>query len=451
MNYSRWIFKGGWHIDDHKTPVNSRPATDAGVPAKIYLPIVQHIGAPAKPVVQKGDQVKLGQLVCEAQGFVSANIHASVSGKILGMEKRALPNGRWVDCLVIENDGLDTPDESMYKEPAPESLDAQGITGKIQAAGIVGLGGATFPTHVKYAPGKDSKKPVCIILNGIECEPFVSVDHRLMLDSPERILAGLNYLMRACGCPRGYIAVEDNKKDAYALLSKLAKNYPSIDVVLCKEKYPQGSEKQLVYSITGQEIPAGGLPLDVGVIVNNAGTAAAVADAVEYNKPIYQRLITVNGNGVKNPGNYNVRIGTLYEDVFKAAGGFTGPIGKIINGGPMMGFAVPNLTLPVIKNTTGLLAFRKDDLPAPPPERNCVRCARCLDACPMQLEPTRLMHAVKRKDWPEAAASGLASCLECGSCSYVCPAGIPLVQYFRLGKQYTMNKGQGAKNPDAAR
>ena len=449
MEYSSWFFKGGCHIPDHKQPVSLNPILKASVPEKVYIATAQHIGAPAKPLVQKGDQVKVGQLICEAQGFVSANVHASVSGKIAGIEKRPLADGRFVECVVIENDGLDTFDPSITENTYfNESITATEIIDKIKNCGVVGMGGAAFPTHIKYLPNKDGKKAQCIIINGIECEPYISDDYRSMLDCSDRIISGLRYLMKTADCDKAYIAIEDNKVDAYEHMLKQTAAYPQIKPVLCKEKFPQGSEKQLVYSMTGREIPAGGLPMDVGVIVNNIGTTMAVADAVEKNCPIFERAITVNGSGIEVPGNYIVRLGSLYEDVAKSAGGTKGNVLKLINGGPMMGFAVPGMDLPVIKNTTALLFMTQEDLPEFYDERHCVRCARCLNACPMQLEPTGMVHAIKRRDWEGARELDLLSCLECGSCTYVCPARIPLVQYFRLGKQYLANNGQGARNPD---
>lgn len=451
MEYSKWLFKGGCHIPDQKEPVSLQPVLNADIPERVYMATAQHIGAPAIPIVQKGDEVKLGQLICEAQGFVSAPIHASVSGTVEGIQVLPLADGRFVDCVVIANDGNDTTaPELLIEGQFAEGITAEKIIEKIKDCGVVGLGGAAFPTNIKYLPNKDGKKAECIIINAIECEPYISDDYRSMLEQSDRIIRGIRYLMKAADCQTAYIAIEDNKKDAYEYLVQKTKDVQGITPVLCREKFPQGSEKHLIYSMTGREVPAGGLPIEVGVIVNNVGTAMAVADAVEKNQPIFERVITVNGSGVRRPGNYLVRIGTLYSDVAKSAGGVTDNVIKLINGGPMMGFAVPHLEMPVIKNTTALLFMTQGDLPAYYGERHCVRCARCLAACPMQLEPTRMMHAVKRKDWDAAQEADLLSCIECGSCTYECPAHIPLVQYFRLGKQY-LNGGQGAKNPAFAR
>ena len=450
MNYEKKTFKGGTHIQDYKGFTNSLETKEAKAPAKVYIPMSMHIGAPSKPTVSAGDLVKMGQKIAEAQGFVSVPAHASVSGKVIGIERLPIPNGRLVDCIVIENDFKDEWLEDLRQTEAnPAALDVQTLSARIIDAGIVGMGGATFPSHVKYAPSKEGKKADHIILNGIECEPFLTADHRVMLERPERVIAGLKYMMKLADCPKGVIAIEENKMDAFELMIRLTEAEPSIETVICKEKYPQGSEKQLIYSVTGREVPAGGLPLDVGVIVNNVGTAAAVADAVEYKYPLIDRIVTLNGNGVAKPMNYRVRIGTLYRDLIEQNGGVQGDIVKVISGGPMMGFAVYSLDIPVMKGTSGVLVFNEESQVLKREEEGpCVRCARCVDTCPMGLEPTTLMKAAKRQDWESAKTYDVTSCIECGCCSYVCPSMIPLVQYLRLAKQYVTSKdGNGAVNP----
>lgn len=448
MSNTKRTFKGGTHVTDYKEFTSGLNIVDAKVPTKVYIPMSMHIGAPSKPLVNIGDEVKMGQKIAEAQGFVSVPAHASVSGKVVEITRLPLPNGRFVECIVIENDYQDQWIEPLTPTPDPDKLDSKTLADKVVAAGIVGMGGATFPTHVKYAPSKEGKKADHIIINGIECEPFITADHRIMLEKPERIVAGLKYLMKMADCPKGVIAIEDNKMDAYDVISRLTANEPNIETVLCEEKYPQGSEKQLIYAVTGREVPPGGLPLDVGVIVNNVATAAAVADAVEYNRPLIDRIVTVNGNGINKPMNYRVRIGTLYRDLIEETG-LNGDAAKVISGGPMMGFAVYTLDMPVTKGTSGILIFNeKSDVLLREDEGPCVRCARCVDACPMFLEPTTIMKKAKKQDWEGARNYDAASCIECGSCSYVCPAMIPLVQYIRLAKQYVMSKdGQAAVNP----
>lgn len=450
MNYIKRTFKGGTHIKDYKEYTNSLETVVAKVPAKVYIPMSMHIGAPSKPLVAVGDQVKMGQIIAESQGFVSVPAHASVSGKVVDFVQMPVPNGRFVDCVVIENDFQDQWIEAQEPvSPQPQLLDAKALSAKVLAAGVVGMGGATFPTHVKYAPSKEGKKADHIILNGIECEPFITADHRIMLEKSDRIIAGLKYLMKIADCPKGVIAIEANKMDVFEKMHQLTQGEPDIEAVLCEEKYPQGSEKQLIYAVTGREIPPGGLPLDVGVIVNNVATAVAVADAVEYNRPLIDRIVTINGNGIAKPGNYLVRIGTLYQDLIEEAGGFVGTTAKVISGGPMMGFAVYTTDMPVMKGTSGILVFNESaEVLLREEEGPCVRCARCIDACPMGLEPTSIMKKAKRQNWAAAKEYDAASCIECGSCSYVCPSLIPLVQYIRLAKQYVMSKdGQGAVNP----
>lgn len=426
-------FKGGIHLCGNKNVTQHLESIPAVVPQKVYIPLSQHIGKPSATLVNIGDEVKKGQKIGESQGFVSVPIHASVSGKVVAIEKKVHPNGNFVPCIVIENDGREEWSEEVKPCPDPESLTPEEIRATIQEKGIVGLGGATFPSHVKFSP-VEGKKAEFVVLNGIECEPFLTSDHRVMLEKPARVVAGLNYIMKSVNCPEGIIAIEDNKLDAVEALQKAAAHYENIRVMVMGEKYPQGSEKQLIYACTGREVPAGGLPLDVGVVVNNVGTAAAVADAIEQGIPLIERILTLNGDGIKNPANYLVRIGTLFQDVFAQSGGFTGEIGKIIAGGPMMGKTVYTDNIPVIKGTSGILVFKKESVPTPK-EYNCVRCAKCVDACPIFLEPTTIVKMVKMGQWEEVETHQILSCIECGSCTYVCPANIPLVQYLRRGKQ----------------
>jgi electron transport complex protein RnfC len=393
----------------------------------------------------------MGQKVAESQGFVSVPAHASVSGKVTAILRMPIPNGRMVDTVVIDNDFQDEWVEPLrpVSGEALSAMTAAELQAKVLEAGIVGMGGATFPTHVKYAPPKDGKKIDVIILNGIECEPFLTADHRLMLEQPEKIISGLKYLLRMMDCQQGVIAIEENKMDAFELMIKLTENEPQIETVVCREKYPQGSEKQLINAVTGKEIPPGGLPGDVGVLVNNVATAAAIADAIEFGRPLIDRIVTLNGNAITKPMNYRVRIGTLYEDIITQNGGVIGEAVKLISGGPMMGFAVYSAAIPVMKGTSGILAFNEEsEVLKREDEGPCVRCARCVDACPMRLEPTTLMKAAKKSDWAKAKEYDITSCMECGCCSYVCPSMIPLVQYIRMAKQYVMSKdGNGAVNP----
>lgn len=426
-------FIGGTHVDSFKELTNTYESRKAKAPEKVYIPLSQHIGAPCEADLCVGDQVNMGQRIGKTLGFVSAPIHASVSGKMVAIEKKAHPSGRFVDCIVIENDGLDTLDPSIRKEPNPEALNADQIKGKILNAGIVGLGGAAFPTHIKVNP-PDATTIDYVILNGIECEPFITADHRTMLEYPEEIVKGFSYIMKATGAKKGIIAIEDNKMDAIQKMDLVCECHPEIDVVVCKEKYPQGSEKQLIAAVTGRKVPIGGLPLDVGVIVNNVGTAKAIYDAVEMNMPLIERMVTVSGNSVDTPGNFIARIGTLFSDLIDQSGGYTEVNNKILSGGLMMGKAMYSDDVPITKGTSAILVL-KDENRKPAKERTCVRCAKCIDACPMFLEPTRLAILTKREEFDRLESEqNIMACIECGTCAYVCPSNIPLVEYIRLGK-----------------
>lgn len=427
-------FMGGTHVDSFKELTSTYESKKAVPPDFVYIPLSQHIGAPCEANLCVGDEVLMGQEIGKTLGFVSAPIHSSVSGKVVSIEKKAHPTGRFVNCIVIENDKQDTMVPSIKPEENPESLTREQIIKKVLDAGIVGLGGAAFPTHVKYTPPEQTNIDY-IILNGIECEPFITADHRLMLEYSEPIVKGLGYILKATGAKKGIVAIEDNKMDAIEKLTQCCAEFSEIDVVVCKEKYPQGSEKQLIYAVTGREVPVGGLPLDVGVIVNNVGTAKAVCDAVEDNMPLIERMITVSGNSVDTPGNYVAKIGTLFSDLINQSGGYTEENNKILSGGLMMGKSMYSDEVPITKGTSAILVL-KDEGQELPKEHTCVRCAKCVDVCPAFLEPTRLVVLTKTKEFTRLdEEQNIMSCIECGSCSYVCPANIPLLEYIRLGKQ----------------
>ena len=320
----------------------------------------------------------------------------------------------------------------------------------LREGGSAGLGGATFPTAVKYAPPKEGARPIdTILLNGIECEPFITGDHRIMLEWADEMIQGLKYFMMASGAQKGIIGIEDNKPDAIALVKEKVASEPNIEVCVCAEKYPEGSEKHLIYAATGRTVPDRGLPADVGVIVDNVGTAVACYRMVKKNIPLYERVTTISGDGVNKPGNYICRLGTLYSDAVElAAGGLKGTPGKFISGGMMMGFSTPSLDYPIAKWSGAVLIFNSESPFAQYVEPSpCVHCARCVDACPMKLEPTEIVQAVKRQNWEEAERFSCHACVECGSCAFVCPAHIPLVQYIRMGKQFIRGKGHGGHNP----
>lgn len=430
---SKHTFTGGIHPPGFKELTNAMATVPAKLPQKVYLPLSQHIGAPCAPIVQVGDEVLKGQKIAEGKGFVTSPIHASISGKVIAVEKKQHPGGNFVDCIVIENDGQDKWADTVHPHLNPSGLSAEELRKIIFEAGIVGMGGAAFPSHVKYAPA-EGKKADYVILNGIECEPYLTSDHRLLVEKAERILSGLRYIIKAADADKGIIGIEDNKPDAIALFQQLTAGDEVVSVMPLHEKYPQGSEKQLIFSCTHREVPVGGLPLDAGVIVNNVGTAAAIADAVELGIPLIERIVTVTGTGVKEPANLLVRLGTLFSDLIEQCGGYTGEIEKIISGGMMMGKAVFTDDMPVVKGSSGIVILKKAAAP-PRKEYNCVRCAKCVDACPALLEPTTIAKLAKRGLWDEAKSANAVSCIECGCCSYVCPANIPLVQYIRRAKQ----------------
>lgn len=437
-------FPGGIHILSVKGMTNADRSRRPAPPERVYIPLSQHIGAACKACIEVGRTVCMGEKIGDTDGFVSAPVHSSVSGTIVAIEKRPHPDGRFVDCVVIENDGKDTLDPSVRSTGGPRECTPGEIIEAVREAGIVGLGGATFPTHVKYRP-PEGKSFDTVIINGIECEPYITADHRLMLEYPREILRGLQYICQATGATRGILAIEDNKPDAIASMEELAAEMPGVSVRVCREKYPQGAEKQLIVALTGRQVPPGGLPVDVGVVVNNVGTARAICEAVERKMPLIERMITVSGDAVREPANYYARIGTLFKDLILQAGGCLCEDRRIISGGPMMGKTMFSEEMPVTKGTSAILLM-KDTGPLPP-EHTCVRCAKCLDACPAFLEPTRLAILTRRGEWERLEGEQhITSCIECGSCTYVCPAHIPLLEYIRLGKiryQQHRSKQQG--------
>lgn len=423
----------GIHVPGFKELTSQQEIKRAQVPEMVYLPLSQHLGAPLEPLVKKGERVKLGQKIAASENFVSAPVHASVSGTVVAIQKMAHPVLGYGQCIVIENDGLDEKDTTLEEKfPKGRELSPEEMRTLVLEAGIVGLGGATFPTHVKYTPPKEAKIDY-VLLNGAECEPYLTADHRVMVEKADRVIRGLEYILQILGCEKGVIGIEDNKPDAIEALTKASAALPHIQIKSCPAQYPQGSEKHLIYTCLGRTVPSGKLPLDIGVVVNNVGTAVAVADAIEHRKPLYERVVTVSGPGVQNPANYWVRLGTLFSQLIEESGGYQGEVGKIIAGGPMMGKSVFTDQIPVIKGTSGILVFRVEDLNRER-ERNCVRCAQCVDRCPMYLEPTTIVQLVKREQLDEALRLGLMDCIECGCCAYSCPARIPLTQYLRQGK-----------------
>lgn len=425
--------KGGVHPAEGKLSASQTIET-LPLPETVSIPIAQHIGAPAKAVVKKGDMVKVGDVIAESGGFVSANIHASVSGKVLKIDQVVDASGYKKPCVIIERDGDEWRDDIDRDQTLNKNITLSGkeIVDKILANGIVGLGGATFPAHVKLSVPPNKKVDV-LIINGVECEPYLTADHRLMLEKADEMLVGIQLLMKALDVNSALIGIENNKPDAIAHLQSKVAAYPGIEVHPLKVKYPQGGEKQLIKALVNREVPSGGLPLDVGAVVHNVGTAYAVYEAVQKNKPLFERVVTVTGKSVEKPSNFLVRMGTPVHQLIDAAGGVPEDTGKVISGGPMMGKALNSLEAPVVKGTSGILIM-PEDLAKRKIESTCIRCAKCVSACPMGLEPFLLIKQAQKQMYDKLEANAIMDCIECGSCSYTCPAGLPLLDYIRLGK-----------------
>jgi electron transport complex protein RnfC len=433
MNVKHGTFKGGIHPPYGKESTAQVPLGFGPMPDTVTIPMSLHIGAPCTPIVKKGDQIFLGQKIGEANGFVSAPIHASVSGKVKAVEERPHPNGNHVMAVVIESDGLDTVDPSIKSYGSVEEMDANAIKKMVVDAGIVGLGGATFPTHVKLAIPPD-KKVDCVILNGAECEPYLTADHHLMLAYPEKVVMGLKIAMKSVGVQKGFIGVEDNKEEAIEALVKAIGTDTSMEVYALHTKYPQGAEKQLIAAITGREVPSGGLPADAGVVVMNVGTAAQVAETMKTGMPLYKRILTCTGDAIKNPQTLEIRVGVSLESVINQCGGFSADPKKVIMGGPMMGVTQFGINVPVMKGTSGILCITKETAEIPLPS-NCIHCGKCLSVCPIHLQPLYLAEYSLKNNWEKCEANNIMDCIECGSCSYICPAKRTLVSSIRVAKR----------------
>ena len=432
---------GGVHPEENKLSAQS-PIRQASLPKQAVFSMFQHIGAPAKPVVKRGDMVKVGTLLGEAGGFVSAPIYSSVSGKVSKVDVALDASDTRRMAVYVDVDGdeweesIDRSETLVTLAERPE-LDSKTIIDKIKQAGIVGMGGATFPCHVKLCP-PPGQKAECVIINAVECEPYLTADHRLMLERPEQILVGVTLLMKAVGVDKGYIGIENNKPDAIALMTEKASKYPNIQVVPLKVQYPQGGEKQLIDAVIGRQVPAPpAIPINVGAVVQNVGTAYAVYEAVMKNKPLIDRVITVTGKSVKTPSNLLARLGTPFSQLIDECGGLPQDTGKVIGGGPMMGKALISLDIPMTKGSSGLLIM--NDKEAKRAEADpCIRCAKCVGACPMGLEPYLLAQVSSQHQWEKAETEDIVSCIECGSCSFTCPSHRPLLDMIRLGKTTVM-------------
>jgi len=427
---------GGIHPPEEKYYTEKKGIENLPLPKRVIIPLQQHIGAPCEAVVKVKETVSVGQLLGGAKGFVSAPVHASISGTVTAIAPMPHSMGREVPSVVIESDGEDRTFEGLSENDDFLSLSPEELKAKIQEAGIVGMGGATFPTHVKLSPPVE--KPIdTVIVNGVECEPFLTADHRLMLEAPEEILGGLQILMRVLGVSRGVIGIERNKPDAIERMTQAAAPLPGIEVKALKVKYPQGAEKQLIKSILNREVPSGALPMEVGGVVRNVGTASAIYRAVHDGMPLIERVTTVTGPGINEPKNLRVRIGTPFSELIDYCGGFKGKRGKVISGGPMMGMTQYSLEVPVIKGTSGILVFRDEDLRLTD-SHPCIRCGKCVEACPMQINPSLLGVYVEAGVMDELEGNRILDCIECGSCAFICPAARPLVHLIRFGKAEVM-------------
>ncbi|UCH81357.1 MAG: electron transport complex subunit RsxC [Nitrospiraceae bacterium] len=425
-------FDRGIHPEYNKELASGKTITDAKLPQRVVVPVSQHIGAPAQPEVSIGDEVKRGQVIGSTSGFVSSPVHSSLSGKVITIADFPSTAGKMVQSIVIESDGKDEA-VTFNEHPDYMNLGPDEIKNMIKEAGIVGMGGAAFPTNVKLSPPKE-KKIDAVIINGAECEPYLTADHRLMVEHPKEVVEGLKIIMKSLGVHEGHIGIEVNKPDAIEAMSDVVSGEENITVWPLEIKYPQGAEKMLIRAVKGREVPSKGLPMDVGVVVQNVGTALAVYDAVRHGKPLIERVVTITGNGIREPANMNIRIGTLMSEVVEQCGGLVEGAVKVIAGGPMMGFAQWTLDVPVVKGTSGILVMTESEYVTSDDYTACIRCGSCIDVCPMGLNPSMLSILSEKEFFEEAKDYNLFDCFECGSCAFVCPSKRPMVQFIRLAK-----------------
>lgn len=400
------------------------------LPEVLHVPLQQHMGRRARPLVKKGEVVKKGQKIGEADGFISAPVHAPAAGKVKAVDKVMLPNGVYDDAVVIEVDPNDEPAEPTWPMKALDELSAEDIRLIAREAGIVGLGGATFPTAVKLSPPENIKVDT-LLVNGAECEPFLTADHRLMLEKTQEIIEGAELVRRAVGARRVFIGIEENKRDALEKFDLLLRGRPDWEVVSLKSIYPQGAEKNLIKVITGREVPVGGLPFNVNVAIQNVGTVYSIYRAAAEGVPLIERVVTVSGDGVAERGNYLIRFGVMARTVLEKCGADFDRIEKVLFGGPMMGVSLKGYDVPVIKSTSGIITFTRVFREQPRP---CLNCGKCVQVCTLGIAPTRVVKYIRAGKWSEAKKAGLLNCMECGCCAFICPSRIPLVQWLRYGK-----------------
>ncbi len=448
-----WSFHGGVDLPGHKQESTTRPVEAAPLPKRLVVPLSQHLGAPAEPVVAVGDKVLKGQMIAEPGGFVSAPLHAGSSGTIVAIEEHPVPHpsGLSAPCIIIETDGRDTWADRERKTDYRQ-LEPAVIREKIRQAGIVGLGGAGFPAFIKLNPGKTIKT---LILNGAECEPYITCDDMLMRERAEEILHGLLIIRHAVQAQHCIIAIEDNKPEAERTLQKalqtIGSDADNIEIVMIPARYPAGGEKQLIQTVTGQEVPSGGLPVQVGVVCHNVATAAAVCRAVEHGEPLLSRIVTITGGAVAEPRNLEVLIGTPVMELLARCGTDFSSLQEVIMGGPMMGIALANHEVPLVKTGNCLLTVKRGEMEQHPAVLPCIRCGNCADACPVSLLPQQMYWHSRASDFDKIQEYDLFDCIECGCCAYVCPSNIPLVHYYRFAKSEIRSQQEQKRKADIAR
>lgn len=430
-------FRGGIHPPHHKKTTEKCSVENAAEPKMVFIPMRQHIGAPCDPIVKKGDLVKMGQVIGEASAFISTFIHSSVSGTVVDVKAVDTLGGSEV-CVIIESDGLNEWHDSVKPKGDFKDLSVETLLKAIKEAGIVGMGGAGFPTHIKLAPPKE-KIIDTLIINGAECEPYLTADHRLMLETPEKIISGIQIMMKILGVEKAFIGIENNKTDAIEIMTRQVESDPRIKIAALHTKYPQGAEKQLIYACTGRMVPSGGLPMDAQAVVNNVATATAISDAIVLGKPLIERICTVTGSAVSTPKNLRIKIGTPLNEIVDQCGGIKGQLGKIILGGPMMGLSSHILEIPSTKTTSGILLMTEAEA-APREISNCIKCNRCVEVCPAFLQPVFMSAYSLKDDFDGAEKFKAMDCIECGSCSFVCPANRPLLPSIRVAKKEILAK-----------
>jgi Na+-translocating ferredoxin:NAD+ oxidoreductase subunit C len=445
-----WKFHGGLHLPDHKALSLTRPTQQADLPKRLVLPLHQHIGVPAQPLVEVGQRVLKGEKIAGSSAAVTAPLHAPTSGRVVEIGDHTIPHPSGLPglCIVIEPDGQD--EWCKLPEPITDYLnaDANSLRERIRESGIVGLGGATFPSAVKLNPGKPIKT---LIINGAECEPYITCDDRLMQDDAERVMAGVRILQHMLQSEECLIAIEDNKPEAILAMHNLVRDDEPIEVIRIPTLYPSGGEKQLIRILTGREVPSSGLPAQLGVICHNVATAAAIADAVLEGKPLISRLVTLTGQGIREPGNFRTLIGTLASDLIAQAGGYQDNPQQLILGGPMMGFDLASDAIPITKGANCLLCTLPEEAPRPEPAQACIRCGRCADVCPANLLPQQMYWYSRARDLEKVQDYNLFDCIECGCCSHVCPSHIPLVQYYRYAKNESWAQEQERREAEHAK